>query len=717
MRSTPRFLTIFSFAAGLVGAAGCSDQGTGGPRHVEAGLYKVVSCDDLLTSLRADASARVRDEAARLVANYDYYDVDFGGWPGGFGGGAGGGAGLPAPEAPGDAAGDGGGESDGPSHFTDTNTQEEGVDEPDFVKTDGERIFLVHGNEVLVFRSWPANETEQVGAIEIEGAPSSMFLAGDTLVVYSHVSFVEDASGGVGSPRPIGVLDADAAWGVYYPYSYRSFTKLTVLDVSGDAPAVESERYVEGWFRDARRHDQVVRTILESPTWQPQWGGAYPSYWDESGLVPRDEFEAAVDAWLDERLLAIAGQDLGGFLPDELVREGDALVPVAPRCEGFYAPAPGQTSYGMAQILTTDLGDLGTAGSTFVLGHPSVVYASADALVIGQDTWSWSTFGSAADHVTILHAFGLDGSSTTYVGSGAVAGGIRNQFSIDEVEGTIRVAVTEEVYPEITDPSVWLPPVTYNRVVTLEAEDGELVEVGRTPDLAEGERIFSVRYVGDRAYVVTFRQIDPLFVVDLSDASAPEVLGEVEIPGFSTYMHPLSATHLLTIGRYVDPETQLDEGMQLQIFDVSDPTAPEQVQSRVVGGYSSAEYDHKAFVFDAVSNLLAVPVESYTSTFSSTLELFEVSIATGFTPAGTVDHSGLFSECQDLVGDEYHYACDYSASMRRGLFIDDYVYAISYGGLSVHALEDVDAAIATADLPAPQFYGYYPYPFEGDVVF
>ncbi|MBC7172253.1 MAG: beta-propeller domain-containing protein, partial [Polyangiaceae bacterium] len=649
--------------------------------------------------LREDAAAKVRDEAARLVRDYDLYGA--GGWGGDVDAGVGlpvadgGFGGAPAPGAEG-----------APTRFTDTNTQEAGVDEPDFVKTDGERIFLIHGNRVLVFRSWPAADTEQIGAIDIEGSPSSMFLASDKLVVYSHVSFVEDTSGGVGSEPPVGIAAADVAWGAYYPYSYRSFTKLTVVDVAAE-PSVLEERYIEGWFRDARRHASVVRTIIGSETWEPHWGGAYPSYWNALGeLRTKSEFAGVVNAWLDERLAAIAGRGLEGFLPDELVRVGGELVEVAPRCDSYYAPAPGQTGYGMAQVLTTSLEDLGTTQSLFVLGSPSVVYASDDVLVLAQNHWAWSAF--EGEHRTIVHAFELDGGSTSYAGSGAIAGNIRNQFSIDEVDGIVRVAVTEQSSREAG---------SVNRVVTLRAEGGELVEVGRTPDMAEDESIFAVRYVGDRGYVVTFRQIDPLFVIDLSDPEAPAVLGNVEIPGFSTYMHPLSATHLLTIGRYVDPNSGIDQGMQLQIFDVSDPMHPAQVQAHIVGGYSSAEYDHKAFVFDPVSNLLAVPVETYSSTFESALRLFNVSIASGFTPAGSIDHSNLFDECVTVNGEVYSYTCSYSASMRRGVFIDDFVFAISYGGLTVHALGEVNAPIATANLPAPDFY-YYPYPhFEGDFAF
>jgi uncharacterized secreted protein with C-terminal beta-propeller domain len=361
----------------------------------------------------------------------------------------------------------------------------------------------------------------------------------------------------------------------------------------------------------------------------------------------------------------------------------------------------------MAEVFTMSLDDLDTSESVYVLGSPSVIYASHDALLLTQDDWRWSGVSFASEHRTIVHELAIEGASTDYVGSGVIAGGVHDQFSLDEVDGVVRVAVTEERYVDGRG-DVWVPPTIQDRVVTLTAKDGELVEVGATPAMAEGERIFSVRYVGDRAYVVTYRQIDPLFVVDLSDAAHPAVLGEVEIPGFSTYMHPIADDHLLTIGRYVDPVSGADEGLALQIFDVSDPSAPAQVQSHVIGGYSSAEWDHKAFVFDPVSSLLAVPVDSYDVTFESSLRLFHVSIEDGFAEAGTIDHSGLFGECVSQQDDYLAYTCSYSSSMRRGLFIDDYVYAVSYGGLTAHALTDVSAPVASISLPQPSFYYYYP---------
>jgi len=695
-----------------LGLGACASDTTAPPlAPAEAGLHRVESCDDLLVQLRADAEAKVYAEADRMLADYDMYrDGNYYGWPTPAFDFADGGVPTPRADAPPES---------GPEHFTETNTQVAGVDEPDFVKTDGGRIFLIHGQSVHALRSWPAADTEETGSATVEGSPLSMFLRDDTLVVFSSVQFAEPDAG----QGPIATLPFPAdSWGPYYPMYFREFTKVSLFDVSGDAPVLSGERYVEGSYRAARRHDAVVRLVLRSDTWQPQWGGVRPSYWNDRGeLVSEQTFARQVAAWRRDRLAEIAEQDLDGWLPEEWVREGGDLVAVAPRCTDFYSAAPGQTDYGMTQVLglTLDASDTGLSRSAFVLGDASIVYANHEALIIAQADWQWngwSPWGGAVS--TRLHRFDLSGTSTSYAASGRVTGQLLNQFSLDERDGVVRAAVTEDRWLDaqgnVIEPNEDQPwgagnlvsasPVS--RVVTLGDVAGKLSELGRSHDLAPGERIFSTRYVGDTAYVVTFRQTDPLFVVDLSDPTDVVVRGEVEIPGFSTYMHPLDAGHLLTIGRDIDPVTQLDNGMALQIFDVSDPAAPVRTHVHTVpGAYSQAQYDHLAFNFDARLGLLAIPVDTYDTTFDSELQLFSVSVAGGIAPAGAISHAGFYSGCVDGAGD---YFCSYSPTVRRGLFIEDFVYTISLGGVTVHALTDLSSTLATVNLPEPQWYsGYY----------
>lgn len=708
-RKTRASLLSALSALALSACASGTTAPTVGP--AESGLRRVASCDDLLDALRTDAEAKVRAEAERMLLDYaSYRDGNYYGWPAwdvDFTGGPVPTTGGPLPP------------SEGPEHFTETNTQVAGVDEPDFIKTDGGRIFLIHGQSVFALRSWPADTTAETGRATVEGSPLSMFLRDDTLVVFSSVQFADPD----GSTPPIAILPFPAdGWGPYYPYAYREFTKVSLFDVSGDAPVLSGERYVEGSFRAARRHDAVVRLVMRSDTWQPQWDGERPQYWNDRGdVVPEATFRRRVNAWLESRLSAIGNQDLDGWLPEEWVREGDELVAVAPRCTDYHAAAAGQTDYGMTQVLALTLDDAGGGAvdltrSAFVLGDSGTVYANHEALVIAQPDWAWNGWSPWGGSVsTRLHRFDLDAASTTYAASGRVEGQLNNQFSIDEQAGVLRVAVTEDrwvdaqgnpVQPDEQDPwSNGLTTQPTSRVVALGDVNGKLAELSRSADLAPGERIFSARFVGDTAYVVTFRQVDPLFVVDLSDPTGIVVRGEVEIPGFSTYMHPLDATHLLTIGRNIDPQTQQDLGMQLQIFDVSAPDAPVRTHAYTVMGYSQAQYDHLAFNYDARLGLLAIPLEVYEGTFDSTLALFRVSLTDGITPAGSISHGALFDGCLDESGSYY---CGYTPSVRRGLFIEDFVYTVSFAGVTVNALTDLSTTLATVTLPEPDWYrGYY----------
>ena len=203
--------------------------------------------------------------------------------------------------------------------------------------------------------------------------------------------------------------------------------------------------------------------------------------------------------------------------------------------------------------------------------------------------------------------------------------------------------------------------------------------------------------------MVTFKKTDPLYTFDLSEPAAPAILGELKIPGFSDYMHPLGDDHLLTIGRDIDEQTQIDRGTALQIFDVSDPVNPALAHKALVGeGYSEANHNHKAFNFyageSADAGVLAFPFVSYGGDFSSTLELWDVSVVVGFNRRGAVDHSDLVLEdCgQPYPVEEFYYYCGYYPQITRGVFIDDFIYSISHGGVRVHNVDDLATSVATA---------------------
>ncbi len=287
------------------------------------------------------------------------------------------------------------------------------------------------------------------------------------------------------------------------------------------------------------------------------------------------------------------------------------------QCADFYSPAPGLANYGLTQIVGLDIESDSSIQITSILGSATQVYANGEAMVLTQPDWTYFERGLNSER-SAVHRFAVSSlqQRTPYQGSGFVQGTVNDQFSIDERGGIIRIATTRTTWPDQNPsgvaPEVWVPPTTDNLVSTLRLDGNALELAGSTPPLAEGERIFSARFIGDLAYIVTFRQVDPLFAIDLSNPESPKVLGELKIPGFSDYMHPLDDDHLLTIGRDIDEETQRDNGTALQIFDVSDPVNPMLAHKALVGeGYSEANHNHKAFNFYAEKGLLAFPFVSY----------------------------------------------------------------------------------------------------------
>ncbi len=304
-----------------------------------------------------------------------------------------------------------------------------------------------------------------------------------------------------------------------------------------------------------------------------------------------------------------------------------------------------------------------------------------------------------------------------YVASGTVTGSVKDQFALDEHDGNLRIATTENrqyvttdgmyVSADFSAPTNGSPPparpATVNHVFVLGENGPWLEEKGSVANLAPNERIYSVRFVGQRGYVVTFRQVDPLFVIDLSAPTNPTLLAALKIPGFSEYMHPLDANHLLTIGRNADSGGR-QQGLQLQIFDVTDGTNPivkhKLTYTGAEYGSSEAEYNHKAFTYFAEKNLLAFPYFSYGAndgTMRSSLELFKVEVGAGFNKLGSIDHTPLVqSNPRGYCGGYY------GPSVRRGVFLENFVYSISYGGVVVKDSTDLAAAGSDLALPSPQ---------------
>jgi len=696
------------------GSIGCTT--TPEVSQYEAALRQATTCEDVLDAVQEDAIAKVDIELESFV-NQQYYNR-WGG-PVASDGVLEAGSGDPSTQAPPTADGDNGAE--GPSGFSDTNLQVAEVDEADIVKVgdDGRKLYVIRSEGFPEskgfheFNSWPASQTSKVADLEIEGYPIEMFVEGDKAVVFSNVPNVEALDDGSlcqgyyygGGPEP-GLADIDGGY-----YSCRSFVKITVIDLSGDSPEAVREVYVDGGYTSSRRHGSIVRAVVQSSMDRP---GTVPYLHDfvyNRDPYPEDR-EAQVllaHAWAAEAKDAIRETSLKDWVPVWGERIDGEIQEQPVQCADFYSPAPGFTNYGLTQIVGLDIESDSPTAITSILGYASEVYANGATMLLTHRDGTFFERGASSDR-TAVHRFAVSFAQqrTPYQGSGFVKGWVNDQFSIDERDGIIRIATTHSTWPDrSTDPlapDVWVPPTRDNLVSTLRLKGNALELIGSTPPLAEGETIESARFIGDLAYLVTFLRVDPLFVVDLSDPENPKVLGELKIPGFSEYMHPLGEGHLLTIGRDVDEETQRDKGAALQIFDVSDSMNPMLAFKEIIGeGYSEANHNPKAFNFYAEKGLLAFPFVSYEDRFTSTLELWDVSAQDGFHRRGAVDHSDLIPYgCfpPEAMIDDFYYHCGYQPQITRGVFISgddqEFIYSISHGGIQVHDVDDLSDPVASA---------------------
>ncbi|HUS68409.1 MAG TPA: beta-propeller domain-containing protein [Kofleriaceae bacterium] len=688
----------------LLGLA-CGDNQGGdlppGSRRVE--LVQYASC----STLEADIKSRAIAELDAIMAGYGQ-----GGWGVDDGG-------DPAAED-GDSAGGGeGGGGDGRTEgedFSGTNNQEDGVDEADLVKTDGYEIYLVNGNRLHVFGVPTFGQLDAQSETEIEGVPQQLLLDADNdrVAVFSMV-YVDTLPEDHPMRQRLGRQEANDVW------SWRTWaiSKITLLDVSDPtAPALERELWLEGWYQTARRNEHSARVVANGQILIPGLDDWWLYAYDANGN-PLDE--DAVRAAAEARINAADVEDLIPRMYERLPSGAISVHSLAGTdCHEFYYPTD-SAGRGTTSIISVDLAsdDLDFDADTIVANW-ATVYASNDHLYLAEWAWDWwwgyyqLEPGEVFTAATNLHAFDISqAGKTSYLGSGRIDGTVVNQFALDEEDGLLRVAATTQPWRIWSEDTANEPqPVPESHVYVLERNGSELDVVGHLGGIAPNESIQSARFTGDKGFVVTFQQIDPLFTIDLSNPRTPRLAGELEVFGFSSYLHPIADGRLLSIGVGGD-ENGANWRTQVSMFDVSDFDAPSLVDSEELAteGYawSEAQWEHKAFQYFAPAKLLAVPVSSwidsydqdtdtYTYTWTSKLELISVDTDTGLGHRGSIDHSSYYNNL-----DQEWWS---SPEVRRSIFMGDFIYAISARAITVHALDDLDQ-VQAQPLPGPTADQYY----------
>lgn len=650
----------------LVGAlAGCTED----TREARFELTRLGSCADVRERIRAQAianmEARLAAERARalkqecspFVADIEAAGVD---------------------DAADNAGGGTGGSrgDDGPRQTSGTNNQVAGVDEADFVKAVDGYLYIANAGKLRIIDAWPPEQAHVVSETPIEGETRKLFVYAGRAIVYSSL----------GEP-PAGAPHRECTYG--YSCSFVGDgrpTKVTVLDL-GDlaSPRVIREIRLTGSLLAARRIGNGVHTVVSEHA-----PGVANLAFHPAGIGSCTSNVAKM--WAFERLrrknlALLESSDFDLYLPSAIDSADGEL---GNRCDQFYGADVGDGSE-ITSVLSLDVTAAHGGSFASIVSRPGAIYGSADALYMAVPrSYEEVLAEESAIHKLAITAEPL---GVEYRGTGRVPGHVLSQLAMDEHEGALRVATTVGGVPF---------EGTSSSLTVLREQNGALETVGSVDNIAPHEDIRSVRFAGRRGFVVTFKKTDPLYVFDLARPEAPSILGELEIPGFSTYMHMLDDTHLLTIGYDADDQGSFAwfAGVLLQIFDVTDPRDPQLAHKHVIGtrgSSSEALTNHLAFTYFAPKQALGLPMTvcqggqppSYGALTFSGLMVFRATAEAGFAELGRVTHPpGPNIDCGN-------WWTEAESQVRRSVFMDDYVFSISGTTVKANALANLPQDLVT----------------------
>lgn len=545
---------------------------------------------------------------------------------------------LDAPQAT--AAGAERSPSEDSAAHSETNSQVSGVEEGDIVKTDGRYVYAA-GFESLRIIEVNGADMRLVGEISQPNKQNAyeylteMYLAGDYLVTASIRS--EELDGDVFYPDAGGRV-VGCMW-----YPQRQMTVFTVYDITDRANPRQARRFeVEGHAVATRMIGNTFYFVSNKYVYN----------------IPADDMGEA---------------DVLPVYRDTCVSDALSVVPVD---EISYIPGSLESTYMMVGAF--DVTTLEEAFMETILGAGNTIYMNESSLYITKQTFHTDTVAENGDVVSIgsgvvsteIHRFAIDGASLSYTGMGTAEGYPLSQYSMDEYNGYFRIATSD-----------W---DSGNRMTVF---DADMNAVGMTEDLAKGEQIYSVRFMGDIGYMVTYRTVDPLFAVDLSDPANPTVLGELKIPGFSQYLHPVGDGLLVGFGRHTtetyiknDDGTETvtgtqDMGLKISLFDVSDPRDPREVDTLLLGRSSWTS---------AFDNPRSLMVDRARSLFGFAMEKSEEISAHGWRHSGgymlvSVEQGRLVTRAYLESADE-----QYSAYDARLCYVGDTLYTVTRTGLEAY---------------------------------
>ena len=605
-------------AVATASAAGCgaAGTGTGSPRQdpsaaapEPARLVSYTGCTQMLGQLQDQALAAVgpyglsgatalptgSEPGAMRVTSLPAMAA-----PAAAGVAAAGGTAAPSvPGAPGDSS-----QASSPAGFSTTNIQEAGVDEPDLAKTDGTLLVALRQSDDTLQVAGVGGAPGLLGSISltplVQG--TGLFLVGHDAVVLGSSRQQPVPNGAGAAPASGGSGGEPSSGGVGAPAIAIGApgTEVVVVDLSDPShPQIARSFSVDGSFVDAREIGGTVEVVVVSSPHLPF-------------VSPTDGSPAASAAAAAANRNIVLSARPAAWLPS-VTSEPSGTTTVAP-CSSAMHVTSSSSSTGLdtVGIVPIDPSSDQPGTEVTVVGDATTVYASAKTLYVATSYAPSGTVSSDVTDTTAIDAFDLsDATAPRYAGSGQVPGTLIGQYALSEYQGLLRVATT--VGAAAPPPGEGTAPSTPSdsRVTVLSARDGALAPVGSVTGLGAGEKIYAVRFVGALGYVVTFRQTDPLYVVDLSDPTAPRLAGQLPLTGYSSLLQPLGNDLVLGVGQAVDDNLRTS-GLQLSLFDVSDPANPKLLSKDVLAGArSAAEQDPHALLYWAATGTLVLPVTQW----------------------------------------------------------------------------------------------------------
>ena len=542
--------------------------------------------------------------------------------------------------------------------FSETNVQEAGIDEPDFIKTNGKIIAVLQDN-ILNIIDPESSSSQPLSSLRLDGLGwgSEMFLAGERVWVMAQTDLYSL------SPLTARMIPE----GNWEPH-----TTIVEIDITDPTQPIQvASMVIEGRYVNARVVNDIARIVVSSP----------PS--DLPFVTPQGP--SAEEIALATNKQAIVGTTIENWVPSYVYESNEGNVEKGQLVDCKQVSHPSKFSgFTSLSVLDVDLtSDMKPPAATSVLTDGETVYASPENLYISTTDYPETVpFGEEnfqnleEEYSTSIHQFTMKtGEKTEYKASIDVKGHLLNQFAMSEHNGNLRVATTTG--------TPWGFDESNESVVTvIEIRDEGLIEVGQVGGMGKGERIFAVRFIGNLGYVVTFRQTDPFYTLDLTDPKTPKVRGELKITGYSGYLHPIEENLILGIGQEATEEG-VTTGTKAALYDVEDLDDPKVISIWSPGsGRSSAEWDHHAFLWWPPESIAVLPIRDWRN--------YEAEVVMLKVKDGALQEFGrIFHSAPDSPSD---LKPEFMIPIERSLVVGNEIWTYSRGQLQANLLTDLSVS-------------------------